>query len=504
MKIQVEKGRLIDFTSEAVIITLFEEVKILEGEAAILDDASNGLIQSVLEKGDFEGKINQIVVLYTKETTPVKRIVLAGLGKISEFNMEKVRVAFATASKHIRSLNIREISTSFDDFSGEYSLDQIVNSAIEGLILGLYRFSYFKTIDKDNEKTIDKFRIVSNNGNLIKTIKSSVKRAETISRAVCFARDMISMPANEMTPSDMTKRARMIAKGRSVKLKVYEEADMKKLGMNALLAVARGSDQPPKFIVLEYRGASESDPFVVLVGKGITFDSGGISIKPADKMDEMKTDMAGGAAVMSAIMAASELRIKLNVATLIPATENLIGGSALKPGDIVRSLSGKTIEIISTDAEGRLILADALTYAKKYDPRAIIDMATLTGACVIALGESVSGIFGNNDDWIRRVRNAAEATGEKVWQMPLWEEYHELIKSDVADFKNAAGRAGGAITAAVFLSKFVDQIPWVHIDIAGTAFSSKDKAYIPKGATGVGVRLLVQILTELADEVMNK
>jgi leucyl aminopeptidase len=268
-----------------------------------------------------------------------------------------------------------------------------------------------------------------------------------------------------------------------------------KLGMGSFLSVARGTDEPARFIILEHKPrVKKSIPTVVLVGKAITFDSGGISMKPASNMEEMKTDMAGGAAVLGTLQAIAEQKPPVHVVGLVPATENLPSGHALKPGDIVKPMSGKTIEIISTDAEGRLILADALTYALRYKPSAIVDMATLTGACIIALGNEVSGIMGNNDNLIEKIRSAAEVTGEKVWQLPLWEEYGELIKSDIADIKNAGGRPAGTITGGYFLKEFVGETPWVHIDIAGTAWTKKDRPYIPKGATGVGVRLLVEVI----------
>jgi leucyl aminopeptidase len=301
-----------------------------------------------------------------------------------------------------------------------------------------------------------------------------------------------------MTPSDLAREARQVARKKGVTLRILDVARMKKLGMHALLGVARGSSEPAKFIILEYYGRRKSDPPIALVGKGLTFDSGGISIKPSEKMDEMKSDMAGGAAVMGAIMAAAELKLPVNVVGLIPATENLPGGRAYKPGDILKSLSGQTIEVITTDAEGRLILADALTYASRYRPAAIIDLATLTGACIVALGGQVIGMLGNDDGLKSQIRRAADRTGERVWELPLWEDYHELIKSDIADFKNSGGRAGGTITAAAFLSKFVGNVPWVHLDIAGPSWLTKDKPYIPKGASGVGVRLMVQVLRDLA------
>jgi leucyl aminopeptidase len=272
------------------------------------------------------------------------------------------------------------------------------------------------------------------------------------------------------------------------------EPFMKRLGMHALLSVARGSNEPPKLIAMEYNGGTKREKPVVLVGKGITFDSGGISIKPADRMEEMKSDMAGGSAVIGIMMAIADLRLPVNVVGIIPATENLPGGRAYKPGDVLQSMSGKTIEVISTDAEGRLILADAFAYADRYNPKVLIDMATLTGACIIALGDLIVGMMGTDEELKGRIREASEATGEKVWELPLPEEYNELIKSDVADFRNTGGRPGGAITAALFLQKFVGDYPWVHLDIAGPALLAKDRPYIPKGASGIGVRLMVEFL----------
>jgi leucyl aminopeptidase len=351
-------------------------------------------------------------------------------------------------------------------------------------------------LEKDKIKGIEKFTIVEEKDEVCKIIKSAAKTAEIIARAVYFTRDMVSATANTMTPSDMANEARKVASRKNVTLKVLDEKNMKKIGMNTLLGVAKGSDEPAKFIILEYHGGKKADPTLALVGKGLTFDSGGICIKPSENMDEMKSDMAGGAAVMGTIMAVSDLQMKVNVVGLIPATENLPGGKACKPGDILKSLSGQTIEVVNTDAEGRLILADALTFAVKFKPAAIIDLATLTGACVIALGDHVAGMMGTDEMLKKKINEAALVTGERVWELPLWEDYHDLIKSDIADYKNTGGRPGGAITAAAFLSKFVGNYPWVHLDIAGPSWLAKDKPYIPKGASGVGVRLLVHLLKD--------
>jgi leucyl aminopeptidase len=331
---------------------------------------------------------------------------------------------------------------------------------------------------------------------VVREVREAAKRGQVVSGAVYFARDLVSTPSNEMTPTILAGRAKDVAKNKGVRVSVLDVKGIKKAGMNAMLGVARGSHEPAKFIILRYDGAPKKEKPVVVVGKGITFDSGGISLKPAEKMDEMKADMSGGAVVLGVFKAISELGLPVNLVGLIPATENLPGGGAYKPGDVLRSLSGKTIEIISTDAEGRLLLADALTYAGHFNPAAVVDIATLTGACVIALGEDVIGMLGTDDKLKAQVRAAAEETGEKLWELPLWEDFAELLKSDVADFKNTGGRAGGAISAAVFLSKFVGKYPWVHLDIAGPAWRKAGKPYIPKGASGIGVRLLVRFLMD--------
>jgi leucyl aminopeptidase len=429
---------------------------------------------------------------------PAKRIVIVGLGKRADFDLEKLRGAYAKAGQQIRALNLKEFALSIDTEILNKPLPQLTETILEGMMLGLYRFMPYKTIDREKIMDIQDIYIVEENGGALKIIGESARRAEAIAKAVIFARDLVSRPGNEMTPSDLAREARQVARKKGVTLRILDVARMKKLGMHALLGVARGSSEPAKFIILEYYGRRKSDPPIALVGKGLTFDSGGISIKPSEKMDEMKSDMAGGAAVMGAIMAAADLKLPVNVVGLIPATENLPGGRAYKPGDILKSLSGQTIEVITTDAEGRLILADALTYASRYRPAAVIDLATLTGACIVALGDQVIGMLGNDDGLKSQIRRAADRTGERVWELPLWEDYHELIKSDVADFKNSGGRAGGAITAAAFLSKFVGNVPWVHLDIAGPSWLTKDKPYIPKGASGVGVRLMVQVLRDLA------
>ena len=495
MNILVKKGNLADFAVESAVVTHFEGETVLGGAAAKLDKKTGGVIAGIIASGDFTGRLHGLSMVYSRGTNPqVKRVLVVGLGKRSEFSLDRLRGAYARAAQHIRSLNLSAFSTSIDFGSLDIPLEQLTEAVVEGVQLGLYQFSPFKTVERQDIREISEFTIAEGDEAAFRVIKGAAKTAEIIADATIFARDMVSAPPNEMTPTDLANEAKDMAKGKNIKVKLIETDEMKQLGMNALLAVAAGSDEPPLLIVLEYNGGKKSSPFIALVGKGVTFDSGGISIKPAENMDKMKSDMAGGAAVIAAVKAAAELGLPVNLVGLIPATENLPSGKAYKPGDILKSLSGLTIEIVTTDAEGRLILADALTYAGRYKPAVIIDVATLTGACVVALGDHVIGMMGTDDELKDEIRAAANVTGEMVWELPLWEEYHEMIKGDAADYKNASGRAGGAITAGAFLSKFAGDYPWVHLDIAGPAWLEKEKPYIPKGASGVGVRLLVQFL----------
>ena len=327
-----------------------------------------------------------------------------------------------------------------------------------------------------------------------------MKRGKVLAEAAILARDMINEPANVMTPTRIAEIAQQVAQEGGLGIKVLERAQMEELGMGALLGVARGSDQPPKFIVLEYSGdPGTPSNNIGLVGKGITFDTGGISIKPAAGMEDMKGDMAGAASVVGAMQAISQLKPTINVTGIIAATENMPGGSAQRPGDVVRSMSGKTIEVINTDAEGRLVLADALIYARQMGITRLVDIATLTGAMVVALGHACSGVMGNDQELIDQTIKAGQSTGERIWQLPMYDDYKDQIKSNVADIKNTGGRAAGSITAAQFLAEFAETTPWAHLDIAGTYFSDKDKGYLVKGGTGVPTRTLVNLTAQLAD-----
>jgi leucyl aminopeptidase len=498
VKITVKKGSLADVKTEAFILVFCEGEKTLSGPAADIDRKSGGLIADIIKSGGFEAKPSQVTMIYSR-TLAAKRIALVGLGKKNELTPEKIRRAFAKVMQELRGSKVRKAAVSLDLSLLNVRKEKVVSAAVEGAVLGLYRYSPYKTVGREELQDVQEMTIVPGPKDYA-LVRDEVQKTKIIADAVCFARDLVSAPANEMTPSILAEQARVVAKRKNVSCRVLEKGQMKALGMNALLGVAAGSDQPPKLIVLEYTGGKKGEAPIALVGKGLTFDSGGISIKPAEKMDEMKTDMAGGAAVLAVIRAAADLKLPVHLVGLVPATENLSGGSALKPGDVLKSHSGRTIEVLNTDAEGRLILADALSYACRYKPSAIIDIATLTGACVVALGEEVAGMLGTDDRMKKALREAADATGELIWELPLWDHYHELIKSDIADYKNSAGRLGGAITGAAFLSKFVGEYPWVHLDIAGPAWTTKDRGYIPKGASGIPVRLLVEFLRNRVQE----
>lgn len=485
MNVSVKDVKESDASSDALVLPLCEG----EGAGAYkeLDAALKGLIGRVIASGEFQGKPNQISLVHSLSMIKPNRIVLAGLGKKEELNPEKLRQLGGKVAPYLSGLGFREISLSCRHLA---VLRQSPLPFIEGGLLSLYKFRKYRQ-DKVDGAGVERFTLI---GRPSKTLFAALSRTVATVSAVNFARDLVNTPANDMTPSTLARTARRIAKGK-VSLKVLERSDAAKQGMGAFLSVAKGSAEPPKFIVLNYHGGTGSP--IALVGKSITFDSGGISIKPGEGMEKMKYDMAGGAVVLAVIKAAAEMRLRVNLIGVLPAAENLPGGSASKPGDVVRAVNGKTIEIISTDAEGRLVLADAIGYVKKFRPRFIIDVATLTGACSVALGNEAIAMMGNDSGLMERLKASGEETYERVWQMPLYDEYLDYIKSDVADLKNSGGKTGSLVTSGCFLKEFVGDTPWVHLDIAGTAWTEKDRPYAGKGSTGVGVRLLLNMLKEI-------
>ena len=506
MEIQVKAGGIQAEDAPLIVVNLFEGVTEPGGATGAVDKALGGQIRALVAAGDFRGKRNETAVLYPAVPIPAQRVLIIGLGKEEKFDLDGVRQAAGAAAKKARDLGITRFSTIVHG-GGRAGLDleDAAQAMVEGTILALYRFRQHKTEpDEDERPDVEAVTLVEFSEEKVPVVERGARTGQAIAEAVSMTRDLVNQPANYATPTVLAETAQQLAADFGLHCQVLNREQMAELGMGALLGVAQGSEQPPKFVILEHDAGRDLDT-IVLVGKGITFDSGGISIKPSEHMEAMKSDMAGAAAVMGALRAAAALDVPLHVVGLMPATENLPSGRAIKPGDVLKSLSGLTIEVINTDAEGRLILADALAYAQRYQPQAVVDVATLTGACVVALGEITSGLMGSDPDLVARIKAAGGKTAEKVWELPLFEEYGEQLKSDVADVKNVGGRPAGAITAAFFLSKFATGMPWAHLDIAGKALTDKERnPYTPKGATGVGVRLFVQLLRDWGSGVIER
>lgn len=482
MNIHIKNIREIDCVCDALILPVTENDP---GIYKKLGPGVANLIKKIFSK-EFSGKQNEVLLIPSPENIKPARILLVGFGKKKEISPEKTRQAGGKAATYLRDMGMKRIALSTLVLS---SLKLSAVDFIEGSLLGLYTFKKYRT-ENDN-KSIDSITILEKPS---KELNEKLDWIKTIVSSVYFARDLVNTPSNDMTPTQLAKAAFSLRR-KALSVKVLEKRDVQKLGMGAYLSVAKGSDEPPKFIVLQYKGSKRA-PYV-LIGKSITFDSGGISLKPAEGMEKMKYDMAGGAAVLGIMKAVSTSKLPIHLVGILPATENLPGGSASKPGDVVSSLIKKTVEIINTDAEGRLVIADAIGYAKRFKPHAIIDIATLTGACSIAFGNEAIAMMGNKRGLIEKIKKAADNTYERVWEMPLYEEYKTYLKSDIADIKNSAGRNGSLVTSAYFLYEFAGKVPWVHLDIAGTAWTEKDMPYIPKGASGIGTRLILNLIKEL-------
>ncbi|RJP65539.1 MAG: leucyl aminopeptidase [Candidatus Abyssobacteria bacterium SURF_17] len=494
MKLVFKDGDILKERSNALILGVYEDG--LDEMAKRVDKRVRKKVSKLLSSGEFEARLNSTSIIHAFGGFPSERLLLVGLGKHSEFTIEKLRQASGTAAVAVRNKGLKNAVSSLHLCEVPEASPSDVGQAIaEATTLALYRFGKYKTekdVVKEYAKEIKSLVLPEKNAARCRELRSGAGIGEKIAKAVSHVRDLVSEPAGVLTPTELANRARDLSKEHGFKCSIIMPEGIKKLNMGAFLAVAQGSHQPPRLIVLEHNGGGAARP-LVLVGKAITFDSGGISIKPWEGMEEMKDDMSGGAAVLGAVCAAAQLKLPINLVGIIPSTENLPGGGAYKPGDVLRSMSGITIEVISTDAEGRLILCDALAYAARYKPAAIIDLATLTGACVVALGHVNSGLMGNDEGLLKKIEVASRVTSEKVWRLPLDDEYAKQIKSDIADVKNVGGRPAGTITAALFLKKFVGDTPWAHLDIAGTAWTKEAMPYCPKGATGIGVRLLTEL-----------
>ena len=498
MEISIKSGSPEKQRGACVVVGIFDHRK-PSIAAEQIDKAANGYLTDILRRGDMDGKQGASLMLHNVPGIACERVLLVGLGKEREFRDQPYLDAVRSAIKALSESGISEASFYLAEIPVKkrdlsWNIEQAVLVANEVL----YRFDQMKSKPSETKKNLRKLAIgVQRRSDLAlgeNDIKAAAARGQAIAAGVKLAKDLGNLPGNVCTPTYLADQAKALAKEFSLGIQVMEQAEIEKLGMGSFLSVAKGSDEPPRFIVLNYKGGDKKQKPVVLVGKGITFDSGGISLKPGAEMDEMKYDMCGAASVLGALHAAAELKLPLNVTGLIATCENMPNGRANKPGDVVTSMSGQTIEILNTDAEGRLILCDALTYAEKLDPACVVDIATLTGACVIALGHVATGLLANHDGLARELLHAGEAASDRCWQLPLWDDYQDLLKSNFADMANIGGRAGGTITAACFLSKFAEKYDWAHLDIAGTAWKSGKE----KGGTGRPVGLLVHFLEKRA------
>ncbi|MFC1637494.1 leucyl aminopeptidase [Candidatus Margulisiibacteriota bacterium] len=491
MKIWVEAASLTEVKCDLLVANVFSEIPKPGGATAVVDKKLDGAISDLIKKGEITGKLGEVNLVHTQGKLPATQVLVVGLGKSPEFELDRVRIAASAAISEAKRIKAKKVATIVHGGGvGGLTLPDAAQALVEGSLIGAYKYQGFATKKDDSFFAVEELIIVELQKAKIKKIQSGVDLGQVIAASVNNARDLVNGPANRVTPTYLEKQARKIA-GITVTVLGLKEA--KKLGMEAYYSVSKGSKEPAKFIVMKY---GQGKPDVALVGKGITFDAGGISLKPSRKLWEMKIDMAGAAAVLETMRAISKLKVRKNVVGILPCTENMPDGEAQKPGDVVGSLSGKTIEIISTDAEGRMVMADGITYAKNLGVKKIIDVATLTGACIAALGDAASGIMGNDQELMDQLVAAGKRSGEKLWQLPLYDEYKEYSKSQVADIKNCTqqGKAGPPI-GGLFLQLFADDTTWAHIDIAGTAFLDKGRGYLSDGATGAMVRTLTAWLT---------
>jgi leucyl aminopeptidase len=493
VQVKVEKARIDQKQTSLLVIGIFEGDQDFP-HSKDLDSSVSSSIRETLENKEFRGTFGSSIVVYTLGRGPMKKIMLLGLGKREKFTDESARICAGKAARKAQELGIKEFSMlQFPNLD-----EGLVEAMTEGIALALYSFDKYKEA-KEPASKIEEVTILINSDSL--RFQSVVEKANIIVDAVNFARDIGNLPPNDCPPAHLASIAVSLAQDYGIKARIMDRYELENMGMGGIVAVGKGSNNPPKLIVLEYTGANDPQqkPYL-LVGKAVTFDTGGISIKPSEKMDEMKFDKCGGCTVLAIVRAIASMKLAVNVVGIVPSVENMPSATSYRPGDIIRMYNGKSVEVLNTDAEGRMILADAIAYGiVTYGPKAVIDLATLTGAAIIALGANVAPLIGNNKQLVDRLRKLSDKTREKMWELPLYDEYYEQIRSTYADIKNIGGRPGGAITAAAFLSNFVNDVPWVHIDIAGTAWTQEgthEKSYNHRGATGFGVRTLVKLLME--------
>jgi leucyl aminopeptidase len=499
MDVRVVQGQIQQEESDLIVVNLFQDETVPAGALKAVDQALGGMISTMLEAGDFKGKLGDTHLVYSRGMLPAPRVLVAGLGPREEFGLEQARRAAAAAARRVRDLGVLRYSTIVHG-GGAAGLDTALaaQAVVEGSLLGLYRFmSHKRDAAPEKDGGPQALALVEADASKVDAVREGARVGQVAAEMANLARDLINEPGNYLTPPALARRLRAQAETIGVEAKVLGEDELATLGAGSFLAVAQGSEEEAQFIILEHRPQGLEDgelPTVVLVGKAITFDTGGISLKPAENMWQMKDDMGGGAAVAGAVLAAARLNLPVHAVALIPSCDNMPSGRALKPGDVVRAMNGKTIEIISTDAEGRQILADALCYAARYNPVAVVDVATLTGSIGLALGRQVAGVFCDDADLRGRLLKAGELAGEALWPMPLHKPYRKLIDTDVADMKNSGGRYGGAIIGALFLQEFAEGYPWAHLDIASTVWQEENTAFAARGGTGFGTRLLLELL----------
>ncbi len=480
--------------SACVVVGVFEPRR-LTLAAQLLDKAAAGHISEILRRGDMTGKAGSTLLLHNVPGTLCERVLLVGLGKEREFHEREYGSAIRLAVKTLGDTGAADASIFLTELAvRRHGVAWRIRQATMAALEATYRFDRFKSKKEEARHPLRKLVLSVERRNELRPAAEAIRQGMAIAEGVALTKTLGNLPPNVCHPTYLAEQAQAMAGEFDLGCEVLERARMEELGMHSLLSVARGSHQPPKLIILNYRGGRNGEKPVVLVGKGVTFDTGGISLKPGAEMDEMKFDMCGAASVLGTMQAVARMKLPINLTIIVPATENMPGGNASRPGDIVTSMSGQTIEILNTDAEGRLILCDALTYAERFEPDTVIDVATLTGACVIALGNVATGLFANRDGLARELLVAGDEANDRAWHMPLWDDYQELLKSPFADMANIGGRWGGAVTAACFLSRFAKKFAWAHLDIAGTAWKSGSE----KGATGRPVPLLTHYLLHRA------
>lgn len=500
MEIKVVVGDITEVAADAIVVNLFQGVTDPSGATGAVDTALDDAISDLIADGEITGKRGNSVI-HTLGKMPAKRVIVAGLGKQDDFTVNTIRDVAGDTARYLRGLGVKKAATILHGAGiGGIDPEEAAAALAEGTLLGLYSFRHHMSGDNGNREKPEELSVMVLDPANEQAVQRGVDTGRIMAEAASLARDLSNQPANEMTPTRLAFHAEEVAMQHGLEFRVLERSDCAELGMGAFLGVAQGSLEPPKFIICRYAGdPSDPDNNVGLIGKSITFDSGGISLKSADGMGRMKADMSGGASVIGAMLAIAQLKPRINVTMIAAATENMPSGSATRPGDILKSMSGKTIEVDNTDAEGRLTLGDAITYARQeLGVKRIVDIATLTGAMGIALGNVRAGVFSNNQELADAVIAAGDESGERMWQMPLDDDYKEQNKSDVADIKNTGGRPAGSITAAHFVGEFAEDTPWVHMDIAGVYMVSRDHGVWVKGASGIPVRSLVRLTQNLA------